>query len=123
MSSTPSQQELSNVRRRKLGNDDLHHFFQAGLVRGLPGGLLSYVFVMGKVRQLDVMRSVIPANLELVVGGEPVVAVFGWAYMSRTRDGITLAPALERSQPGRPTSSGFVLAPVTSNATRRNLRA
>ena len=44
------KQELSNVRGRKLGNDDLHHFFQAGLARGLPVGLLSHVFVMGKAR-------------------------------------------------------------------------
>lgn len=36
VSDVPAQQELSNIRRRKLGNDDLHHFPQAGLVRGLP---------------------------------------------------------------------------------------
>jgi hypothetical protein len=40
--------ELS-VWGKELGDDDLHHFFQAGLVRGLPVGLLPHVLVMGKV--------------------------------------------------------------------------
>jgi hypothetical protein len=38
-----------NVWGRELGDDDLHHFFQAGLVRGLPVGLLPHVLVMRKV--------------------------------------------------------------------------
>jgi hypothetical protein len=41
--------KLSDVRRGELGNDDLHHLFQAGLIGWLAVGLLPYVLVMGKV--------------------------------------------------------------------------
>jgi len=57
-----------------LRDNDLHHLFQAGLVRGLNVGLLAYVPVVRKVLQPRVVRSVVPTDLEAIVGSQPIIS-------------------------------------------------
>jgi len=58
-----------------LTSNNFHNLFQTGLRGWLHIFLLTYMFVVWKILQLCMMRSIIPADLQFVSRIEPKVAI------------------------------------------------
>jgi len=58
-----------------VGQNHVHYLFEASFIRREQVILLAHVLVMWKVLQLCVVWSVVPANLQFIGRGKPIVAV------------------------------------------------